>query len=224
MININGIPVTCKYVEQIGWVSNANVNGFDPAIGGGTKEESLGQMAVYIEKHPVLCAGCRNKNLDKWDSGYIKEQATTNNPETTFENAKVGDRVWDIQRGWGKIKEIWKRETLGWKVRVLFEPNKEYPYEREHGYTHEGLGEVNGGNALNRTLFWDEVKIVAPEMPKRKVKKWQICYQVHLTSIEKTYLISSKHYKNLNEFIKEVGTKLPCELFKSSMIEVEEKA
>ena len=73
---------------------------------------------------------------------------------TTFETAKVGDRVWSIKEGWGKV------------YRIDDDPN--YPLVVKY----DG-GEYDtftfGGYVLKadrkQTLFWDEVKIEAPVKP-----------------------------------------------------------
>lgn len=80
-------------------------------------------------------------------------------PETTFENAKVGDKVWSVEYGWGEIIEISNR------VRVEF--------TRLAGYTGCKSFDKHGRrlSEYNKTLFWDEIKIVPPERPKIKVKK-----------------------------------------------------
>lgn len=80
--------------------------------------------------------------------------------ETTFENAKVGDKVWSVMFGWGKIIGISKDSD--YPIRVEFaQPNT------------IGTFMLDGVSfkCENRTLFWDEIKITPPERPKRKVKK-----------------------------------------------------
>jgi hypothetical protein len=77
--------------------------------------------------------------------------------ETTFENAKVGDRVWSVGMGWGEIVQIEER-----CIYVSF--GKTSPTIR---YTKHGREHID----VNQTLFWDEIKIVPPLRPKRKVTK-----------------------------------------------------
>lgn len=74
--------------------------------------------------------------------------------ETTFENAVVGDKVWDEHRKeYGLISEITNEE-----IKVQF-PSITISYYLD-------------GTAISkyvRTLYWD--KLVIPCRPKRKVKK-----------------------------------------------------
>ena len=73
---------------------------------------------------------------------------------TTFETAKVGDRAWSIERGWGVIQSLDGGETYPIII--------EFQNERSLSYT-------LGGKRLTthelQTLFWDEVVIEAPVKP-----------------------------------------------------------
>lgn len=73
---------------------------------------------------------------------------------TTFETARVGDKVWSIERGWGEILSL--TEGVIYPVEVGF-PN-EFP-----------LSYTLGGKLLitheHRTLFWSEIVIDAPAKP-----------------------------------------------------------
>ena len=101
--------------------------------------------------------------------------------ETTFENAKVGDKVWNLSyRVWGTIKEINTRDYYQLKV--------EFINGMTNTYTFDGI--ISPGR--HQSIFWDEVKVEAPTRIKRKVKKiwvgWANVYedQVHChTSKEK---------------------------------------
>ena len=83
--------------------------------------------------------------------------------ETTFENAKVGDRVWDFNLGWGKVIKVLKGDSFPIEVRFYIGEGRS-DYE---SYT------INGSELDNvrRTLFWDEIKFGIPTRPKRLVKK-----------------------------------------------------
>jgi hypothetical protein len=72
---------------------------------------------------------------------------------TTFENARPGDRVWDIRKGWGTIICI-STECDDYPVEVRFS------HICVDTYT---LGGKAFKPDLNPTLFWDEVKIGASE-------------------------------------------------------------
>lgn len=82
--------------------------------------------------------------------------------ETTFENAIVGDRVWDFGAGWGKIDSmpLFPEDYM----RVEFHNAIASRYEAYN---------LNGVNIYDQkqTLFWDEIKFEAPPRPKRMVKK-----------------------------------------------------
>lgn len=72
---------------------------------------------------------------------------------TTFETAKVGDRVWDYFRGWGVVG--------------LLNHDSSYPLEVEftdtkRAYDYSG---VPDRRRPIRLLFWDEVVIEAPVKP-----------------------------------------------------------
>lgn len=70
---------------------------------------------------------------------------------TTFETAKVGDKVWSLLSGWGVIITMKPEDT--YSLRVKFGTG------RSNWYTMDGK---NHSSNKNQTLFWDEVKIVAP--------------------------------------------------------------
>ena len=79
-----------------------------------------------------------------------------NNNETTFENAKVGDKVYDIRYGEGEIISI--KESSEHPVGVGF-PN--IPYKII--YKFNGL---EYRDHKNRILFWDKPQIIAPPRSK----------------------------------------------------------
>ena len=80
--------------------------------------------------------------------------------EAMFKDAKVGDKVWSVQEGWGEISQI--APTSAWPVRV------EFPNKNSNSYTFDGK-EYECHDLP--TLFWDEVKIDPPPRPKRKGKR-----------------------------------------------------
>lgn len=84
--------------------------------------------------------------------------------ETTFENVKVGNKVWSIIHGWGTVKRF---ITGLYPIEVVFNDStvKSFAFN----------GKLSEGHT-NRTLFWDEIKISPPPRPKRKVKKTVIRY------------------------------------------------
>jgi len=85
--------------------------------------------------------------------------------ETTFENAKVGERLWHIRRGWGTVSAIF---TDG--VEVVMDAEEPYV---SLGYNMPFVsfdGRENKSD-LTPSWFWNEVQVIAPERPKRKVVK-----------------------------------------------------
>lgn len=70
---------------------------------------------------------------------------------TTFETAKVGDKVWCIRSGWGEIGEV------GWSDRYPIYVR--FPHGEFKTYTVDGLYDEED---LNQTLFWGEVLVGAP--------------------------------------------------------------
>jgi hypothetical protein len=81
--------------------------------------------------------------------------------EEMFRGAKVGDKVWDFLFGWGFV------------IGVDF-GDEEYPISVEFNDKEQNIWYSYSGVRIGTgvpTLFWDEVKFVAPPKPKRKVKK-----------------------------------------------------
>ena len=78
---------------------------------------------------------------------------------TTFETAKVGDRVWALSFGWGTVVDINKYRSL-------------YPIQVSFGlttytYTTDGKSFIDH---ISQALFWDEVIITPPEKPLPKLE------------------------------------------------------
>lgn len=79
------------------------------------------------------------------------------------EPPEVGDRVWCLLRGWGKVIKL--EPGFFDSITVLFG-------EHEYAYRSEGLPKLSGVFQQVRTLYWDEIKITPPPKPKKKVKVW----------------------------------------------------
>lgn len=80
--------------------------------------------------------------------------------ETTFENVKVNDKVYSLGLGWGRVTDIYLCSFYGLiYFSVQFASGKV-------NYLPSGVVSTGCGVAVNQTLFWDEVKIVAPVKPK----------------------------------------------------------
>ena len=81
-----------------------------------------------------------------------------------FKDAKLGDKVWDIMHGWGKIIEIYKDPKAPYPIKVSdFEDGSLYT----ETYTRDGK---TFRNHINPTLFWDEINIKSPPRPQPKQK------------------------------------------------------
>lgn len=73
---------------------------------------------------------------------------------TTFETAKVGDKVWCMRTGWGEIRESGSSDRYPISVYFL---NAEYKRYTVDGFYNE--------DDATRSLFWSEVVIEAPSKP-----------------------------------------------------------
>lgn len=71
-----------------------------------------------------------------------------------FKNAKVGDRAWFFEYGWGTITHVFKDSE--------YPINFESDTKRICNFTIDGKRAVND---INPTLFWDEIKFEIPEKP-----------------------------------------------------------
>ncbi|MCR4334332.1 MAG: hypothetical protein NUV47_01205 [Patescibacteria group bacterium] len=84
--------------------------------------------------------------------------------ENDFSSAKVGDTVWDSQKGSGIIKEININPD---------NPESGYPIGVKIGndYINYTIKGYNRKFDTNPSLFWDVIKITPPPKPKRKIEK-----------------------------------------------------
>lgn len=83
-----------------------------------------------------------------------------------FRNAKVGDRAWFFEYGWGTITHVFKDSE--------YPINFESDTKRICNFTIDGKRAVND---INPTLFWDEIKFEIPEKPfnlENELKKLEI--------------------------------------------------
>ena len=72
---------------------------------------------------------------------------------TTFECAKVGDKVWESRKGWGVVNEV--GYSSDYPLLVDFADDCE-------SYTLDGYYYKDD---VNPSLFWDEIVIEAPPKP-----------------------------------------------------------
>jgi hypothetical protein len=79
-----------------------------------------------------------------------------------FSSAKVGDRVWDIHKGWGTITCI---DNSLYPIYVNFD---DMAFNGStHKYTSKGYYREDH---INPSLFWDEIKFTIPNKPKTRYK------------------------------------------------------
>ena len=71
-----------------------------------------------------------------------------------FKDAKAGDKVWDIRRGWGEVSYI--EHTGKYPIFVKF---SNYVSGK---FSTEGKEFLND---INPTLYWDEFRIIPPKKP-----------------------------------------------------------
>lgn len=76
---------------------------------------------------------------------------------TTFETAKIGDRVWSVEYGWGAIQSILHSYTNPIQVKFAEDVCKVF--------TLSGSRLPWCKTQTLQTLFWDEVVIKAPVKP-----------------------------------------------------------
>lgn len=78
-----------------------------------------------------------------------------------FSKAKIGDRVWTFNNGWGTIVSI--------ECKSVYSLNVNFDNGEETSYT---IGGKFSSSDSKPSLFWDEIKFEIPSKPKRIVKKW----------------------------------------------------
>lgn len=77
-----------------------------------------------------------------------------------FDDAKIGDRVWHIQFGWGEIILAGMPDPTGVRGHIKAK------FEKEEEDRYFWLDGKRFTSDKSPTLFWDEVKIDPPERPK----------------------------------------------------------
>jgi hypothetical protein len=81
-------------------------------------------------------------------------------PSTTFEDAKVGDKVYSVTFGWGEIEQI--NPSDNYSIHVSFDSiNGEIEIFTCEGYFYD--------NVHIQSLFWDEIIFEVPVKRKTKV-------------------------------------------------------
>lgn len=70
---------------------------------------------------------------------------------TTFETAKIGDKVWCTKRGWGEVRDT--SYSARYPIRVQFQNGEDATYALSGFFDYDDV---------SQSLFWDEVEIDAP--------------------------------------------------------------
>ena len=131
---------------------------------------------------------------------------------TTFENAKVGDKVECLMFGQGMIEEISPLEMYPIWVRLITGGSARYTM----------TGSLYAKKA--RILFWPGVKVIAPEEPKRTVRKeivlWMNSYKYGETIWRNVYNTKAEALEAHKDSLYMLMAHEPVEL--KGWIEVEE--
>ena len=79
-----------------------------------------------------------------------------------FSNAKIGDKVWSLTRGWGTITiDEDHGQSSDYPIHVRFDKgSNDYYTVCGKFYTHD----------INPSLFWDEIKLEIPKKPLHKLE------------------------------------------------------
>ena len=84
--------------------------------------------------------------------------------ENDFSGVKVGDKVFHVMHGWGTVVET---SFNSFCVTLTDRPDRNYMINKIPFWLN---GKVNLIDK-NSSVFWDEIKIIPPPKPKRKVEK-----------------------------------------------------
>ena len=112
-----------------------------------------------------------------------------------FENVKVGDSLYDVCFGWGRVKAI---NCLDYSdkahlIEVEFSHMKKFTYSKK--------GKNLDLGCTNQTLFWDEVKFEVPEIPfnlENELRQLEITEFRHGGNNQ--FLTWSNEFKNIDSY------------------------
>ena len=71
-----------------------------------------------------------------------------------FKDAKVGDKVWDVRRGWGEVFYI--EHTGKYPIYVKFDNSRNGTF---------GTDGKDFAGDTNPSIYWDEFRIIPPKKP-----------------------------------------------------------
>ena len=112
-----------------------------------------------------------------------------------FKNAKVGDKVWDLQYGWGTIIELSKTHNYGLVANFININNE----SETCTYTIEGK---SAKLHILPTLFWNEFKI-PPEAFIKPQPKLEKDTKVLVWNEKGCFNDSTKHKRYFSHFTKD---------------------
>lgn len=119
------------------------------------------------------------------------------------EEVKVGDKVWDMRRGWGEVTGI-DAEWNNYPICVQWEEACEW-------FTEDGKEHIREETP---TLFWQPIEFKIPKKPKQKEKAWQWVYKTG-----DTYWLTSCHYVSKENVSEQIPKAEPIEPYLPSEIE-----
>lgn len=125
----------------------------------GGKIGIIGRLWVGT-RYVAIYGTCFTETASDYNTAIITKQQWENRKmsKEMFADVRVGDKVWDIRKGWGVVDEL--------------EYYSDYPVcvDFGHGcetYTLEGYCSEDD---VNPTLLWDEIEIKTPPAPLPKLE------------------------------------------------------
>lgn len=117
----------------------------------------------------------------------IKFLGFKNNNEATFYNAKVGDRAWSFEYGWGTITHVFHDNE--------YPINFESDTKRICNFMIDGKRNVKD---INPTLFWNEIKFEIPKKPFNLEKELRELDRIEFrTGKDNYFLVWSNKLKHI---------------------------
>lgn len=113
--------------------------------------------------------------------------------DNMFRNAKVGDRVWHIRKGWAVIAYIDKSSTFSINVR--------FKDGMSTSFTIDGK---EYSSDINPTLFWDEIKVNTPE------KHFSLEEELRKLKIVEFNIGNNNYYLYWDNCVGEISFDLKC--------------
>lgn len=91
----------------------------------------------------------------------------------TFSNAVIGDNVWSVKRGWGKVTQT---EATADKGRCGIYPIGVEFTENKRGIEYYTIDGKCHGEDILPEIFWDKFPITIAPRPKRRVSYEEVLY------------------------------------------------